>query len=125
MILVDANLTPFWIPFLQSSGIEANHWWKIGRGDAPDTELLQWAIDHDAVILTGYGDFSQLLALRGLSQPSVIFLRTQERNPAGPGERVVDAYSAIVARAENGAIVSIDERGSRFRFLPITSGESS
>jgi predicted nuclease of predicted toxin-antitoxin system len=125
MILVDANLTPFWVPFLQSSDIEANHWWKVGKGDAPDTELLQWAIEHNAIILTGDGDFSQLLALRGLSQPSIIYLRTHERNPAGPGERVAQAYRAIIARTEGGVIVTIDERGSRFRSSPIVSGEPS
>jgi predicted nuclease of predicted toxin-antitoxin system len=30
----------------------------VGNGDAPDVELLEWAVEHDAVILTGDGDFS-------------------------------------------------------------------
>ena len=84
-ILVDANLTPFWVEYLQSAGIEAVHWWSVGKGDAPDVELLEWAVEHDAAILTGDGDFSQLLALRRLSRPSVIYLRTGEQNPQGPG----------------------------------------
>ena len=52
-ILVDANLTPFWVEFLQSAGIEAVHWWSAGSGDAPDAELLEWAEERDAAILTG------------------------------------------------------------------------
>jgi predicted nuclease of predicted toxin-antitoxin system len=83
MILIDANLSPSWVQFLQTAQIEAVHWWRLGRGDAPDSELLEWAIERDAIILTGDGDFSQLLALRGLSRPSVIYLRTNERNPQG------------------------------------------
>jgi predicted nuclease of predicted toxin-antitoxin system len=123
MILVDANLTPFWVEFLQSAGIEAVHWWRVGRGDAPDSELLEWAFAASAVILTGDGDFSQMIALRGLNHPSVIYLRTKERNPDGPGERVASAYRKIAGQAEKGMIVTIDDRGSRFRSLPILDDE--
>jgi predicted nuclease of predicted toxin-antitoxin system len=122
-ILVDANLTPFWVEYLQSAGIEAVHWWSVGKGDAPDSELLEWAQERDAAILTSDGDFSQMLALRRLNHPSVIYLRTSERNPQGPGQQVIAAYSAIAARAESGMIVTIDDRGSRLRALPILNDE--
>jgi len=122
-ILVDANLTPFWVEFLQLAGVEAVHWSGVGKGDAPDAELLEWATERDAAILTGDGDFSQMLALRRLSRPSVIFLRTSERNPQGPGTQVIAACKAIAARAESGMIVTIDDRGSRLRALPILNGE--
>jgi predicted nuclease of predicted toxin-antitoxin system len=99
------------------------HWWSVGKGDAPDAELLEWAAERDAVILTGNGDFSKMLALRRLSRPSVITLRTSERNPQGPGERVVAAFNAIAGRAESGMIVTIDDRASRLRALPILKDE--
>jgi len=44
-VLVDSNLTPFWVEFLQSESIDAVHWWRIGKGDAPDDELLAWAVE--------------------------------------------------------------------------------
>lgn len=122
-VLVDANLTPFWVEFLQSADIEAVHWWSIGRGNAPDAELLDWAVERDAVILTGDGDFSRILALRRLNRPSVIYLRTSERNPMGPGDQVIAAYNAIAALAKSGMIVTIDDRGSRLRALPILDDE--
>jgi predicted nuclease of predicted toxin-antitoxin system len=122
-ILVDANLTPFWVEYLQSAGIEATHWWSVGKGDAPDAELLDWTVERDAVILTGDGDFSQMLALRQLTRPGVIYLRTSERNPQGPGQQVIAAYNAIAARVESGAIITIDDRGSRMRALPILAEE--
>jgi predicted nuclease of predicted toxin-antitoxin system len=49
----DASLISFWIDFRQSAGIEAVHWWSVGKGDAPDVELLNWAVERDAIILTG------------------------------------------------------------------------
>jgi predicted nuclease of predicted toxin-antitoxin system len=122
-VLVDANLTPFWVDFLQSEGIEAVHWWSVGKGDAPDAELLEWATENNAAILTGDGDFSQLLALRGLIRPSVIYLRTNERNPQGPGAWVVAACKSISGKTESGMIVTINDRGSRVRSLPILNGE--
>jgi hypothetical protein len=64
-----------------------------------------------------------MLALRRLSGPSVIYLRTSEQNPQGPGERVVAAFGAIGARAESGTIVTIDDRASRLRALPILKDE--
>ena len=122
-ILVDANLTPFWVEFLQSAGIEAVHWCSFGKGVAPDSELLNWAIEHDAVIFTADGDFPQMLALRRLDFPSVIYLRTSEQNPQGPGNQVVAACKVIAARSESGLIVTINDRGSRLRALPILIGE--
>ena len=122
-ILVDANLTPFWVEYLQAAGIDAVHWWSTGKGDAPDAELLEWALEYDAAILTGDGDFSQILALRRLSRPRVLYLRTSERNPQGPGKQVIAACSAIAARAESGMIVTINDHGSRLRALPILNDE--
>jgi hypothetical protein len=58
-----------------------------------------------------------------MSRLSVIYLRTNERNPQGPGARVIAAYNAIAGRAESGLIVSIDDRANRLRTLPILSDE--
>ena len=77
------------------------------------------AVEHQAAILTGDGDFSDMVAIRRLSAPYVIYVRTQERNPSGPGELVVAAWNKLVADASTGYIVTIDERGSRMRKLPI------
>jgi predicted nuclease of predicted toxin-antitoxin system len=122
-ILIDANLTPFWVDFLHSAGIESVHWWSVGKGDAPDTELLEWATEHDAAILTSDGDFSQLLAFGRSIRPSVIYLRTNEHNPVGPGTLVIAAYNLISEQAECGMIVTINDRGARMRRLPILSGD--
>ncbi|MDR3751073.1 MAG: hypothetical protein P4K94_06255 [Terracidiphilus sp.] len=64
-----------------------------------------------------------MLALRRLSRPSVIYLRTSERNPQGPGKLVIAACNAIAARAESGMIITINDRGSRLRALPIQNDE--
>ncbi|MDR3751074.1 MAG: DUF5615 family PIN-like protein [Terracidiphilus sp.] len=64
-ILVDANLTLFWVEFLQAASIEAVHWSSAGNGDAPDADLLEWALEHDAAILTGDGISPRCLRYAG------------------------------------------------------------
>ena len=121
IILIDSNLSPVWVEFLKSADIDSVHWWNIGAGDAPDSELLEWASAHNATIFTSDGDFPQMLALRRLSRPSVILLKTNERNPQGPGQQVIAACRTIAGRTEDGMVVVINERGTRVRNLPISS----
>ena len=42
-LLLDMNLTPRWVPYLESAGIEALHWSKVGRANAPDEEIMAYA----------------------------------------------------------------------------------
>ena len=51
-VLVDMNLSPDWVPLLSSHGWEACHWSTVGPGNAPDTELLDWARTQRHVVLT-------------------------------------------------------------------------
>jgi predicted nuclease of predicted toxin-antitoxin system len=42
-ILVDMNLSPRWAELLANAGCTAIHWSTVGRGDAPDTEIMMLA----------------------------------------------------------------------------------
>ena len=42
-LLVDMNLSPDWVPLLAGHGWEVVHWSNVGRGNAPDTDLMEWA----------------------------------------------------------------------------------
>ena len=37
-LLVDMNLSPFWVPFLTAQGYQAVHWSTVGAANAPDRE---------------------------------------------------------------------------------------
>lgn len=63
-ILIDMNLSPLWVPFLSTHGIESLHWSSIGKSSAPDTEILAYAAQHGLVIFTHDLDFGMLLAAR-------------------------------------------------------------
>jgi predicted nuclease of predicted toxin-antitoxin system len=42
-LLVDMNLSPKWVPVLAEAGIEATHWVTLGAGNAPDSEIMDYA----------------------------------------------------------------------------------
>jgi predicted nuclease of predicted toxin-antitoxin system len=118
-LLVDMNLSPLWIRFLEQRGFEAVHWSAVGAATATDTEIMEHAIARGYVILTHDLDFGALLAMRGSGRPSVVQIRTQDVLPAAIGELVVNALSAARSQIEAGALITIDALRRRIRLLPI------
>jgi hypothetical protein len=72
-ILVDMNLSPAWVPFLNGRGFQASHWSGVGAASAPDAEILEYAETHGFVLFTHDLDFGMLLAARGAKAPSPHF----------------------------------------------------
>jgi predicted nuclease of predicted toxin-antitoxin system len=80
-VLLDMNLTPRWVLFLQGAGFHAQHWSQIGRPDAPDDEIMSFAAKNAFVVLTHDLDFSAILAATQGNKPSVVQIRAQETTP--------------------------------------------
>ena len=118
-LLLDMNLSPEWVPFLHGHGFEAVHWSAIGAGNAPDTEIMQWARENRCVVFTHDLDFGILLAHSKDRGPSVMQVRTQDVSPDHLGPLVLSALRAHGETLENGALLTIDEAKSRVRILPI------
>jgi predicted nuclease of predicted toxin-antitoxin system len=122
-LLVDMNLSPRWVDRLARHGFEAVHWSTIAAATAPDVEILTWANEHAFVLITNDLDFSAILAASGGASPSVVQIRTQDL--------LSDVVVSIVAKAldahrediERGALLSIDEAGTRVRVLPLRRSE--
>jgi len=97
-LLLDMNLSPAWVRFLEENGFEAVHWSATGEPTATDAVIMAWARNRGFVVITHDLDFSALLAATEAVGPSVLHVRTQD---------------------VEGAIVSIDELASRVRVLPV------
>jgi len=113
------NLSPEWRPFLEENGFEAVHWSVIGDGNASDETIMQWARDHEHVVLTHDLDFGALLAHTRKGGPSVIQVRTQDVSPKQLGPLMLGALRAHQLALASGALITIDESKSRVRILPI------
>jgi predicted nuclease of predicted toxin-antitoxin system len=116
---VDMNLSPSWIERLAGHGFEAVHWSSVGAATAPDVEILTWANEHQFVVITNDLDFSAILAAGGRDGPSVVQLRTQDLLSESAARIVVRALEAHREDVERGALLSIDEAGTRVRVLPL------
>jgi predicted nuclease of predicted toxin-antitoxin system len=118
-LVVDMNLSPSWVERLGRLGFEVVHWATVGAATAPDVEILTWADEHHFVVITNDLDFSAILAAGAVDGPSVVQIRSQDL--------LSDVVVSIVAKAldahrediERGALLSIDEAGTRIRVLPL------
>lgn len=122
-ILVDMNLSPDWIPLLGAEGWEAQHWSMIGPGNAPDTELMRWAREHNHVVMTQDLDFPQLLYATRDSGPSVILLRMDDEFDPAARAHICAALAQAQFDLARGALLTISGSRARLRRLPIVPEE--
>jgi predicted nuclease of predicted toxin-antitoxin system len=118
-IVLDMNLSPAWIPFLEAEGCEVRHWKEIGAPTAPDTEIMEWARRNDYTVFTHDLDFSALLFATKAVAPSVIQLRIQDIRPETSAGAVIAALQKAEEEIRQGALVTVDPRKNRIRLLPL------
>ena len=78
--LIDANLPPALVRFLEEAGHQAEHVADIGLRHAKDTPIWNYAIEHDAVVITKDEDFEERLSSEPKSAPSVVWIRLGNTN---------------------------------------------
>jgi predicted nuclease of predicted toxin-antitoxin system len=123
-ILIDMNLSPGWETLLAENGFEAVHWTKVGRVDAADREIMEFAAECGFMVLTHDLDFASILAATGQKKPSVIQIRAEDTRPTSIGARVVQALRVAAPDMEAGALVTVDPGKTRVRILPFYRGGS-
>ena len=124
-ILIDMNLSPQWEAFFHGLQMEAVHWTKLGRANAPDAEIMDFAASNDFVVLTHDLDFGSILAATGGSKPSVVQIRADDLRPQTIGARVFRALQTARTEIENGALVTVDANKIRMRILPLFDAASN
>ena len=98
--LVDAQLPPDLVRYLGAKGHEAEHVQTVWDRAATDSEILAFAIEHTAVIVTKDSDFIELMN-RG-SHVRVVWIRLGNVSNSGL-RRVFDrAFSEVVEALEAG-----------------------
>ena len=119
-LLIDMNLTPRWVPFLEDAAHDATHWSSVGPGSAKDTEICEYARQWGFVIVTNDLDFPQILAHTRHSAPSVVLLRGEPLVPEVRGPALLGALQDCELELNEGAIVTLDWSDKpRARVLPL------
>jgi predicted nuclease of predicted toxin-antitoxin system len=118
-LLVDMNLSPLWVPVLEAAGWETVHWSSIGHPSASDQEILEYAKLQGYAIFTHVLDFGAILTATNAEYPSVIQARIQDVTPGYLSGFVIATLHRFKQHLDAGALVTIDDKHSRVRILPI------
>ncbi len=118
-ILVDMNLSPDWCKLFAQHQIVSAHWNHVGPPNAPDKELMDWAIKEQMIIFTHDIDFGMLLALTQAKGPSVLLLRSEEVRPTVLGDLIIKIIHTHKSSLSEGALIVLDLYKTRIRMLPL------
>lgn len=118
-LLLDMNLAPRWVTYLQAEGFEAVHWSQVGRTTASDREIIAYAANGNFIAMTHDLDFSSILAASGEKTPSVIQIRSDNVTPESIGPQIVSALRLAEEELRAGALLTIDIGRTRIRLLPL------
>lgn len=90
-ILIDMNLSPYWVTVFHSHNIEAVHWSSVGDAREKDAVIMEWAKTHGYIVFTHDLDFGTLLAVTCAATPSVIQIRSQDVLPSSIETLIISA----------------------------------
>ena len=120
MTLVVDNCLPLsWVVYLRQRGHVARHWRELGPPNAPDAEIMRWAKQNKAVVLTQGLDFTKLLFQSRAALPSVIQLRLDDVRSQNIGEEVLLILKQHEDHLHRGALITVRGHKSRLRLLPL------
>jgi predicted nuclease of predicted toxin-antitoxin system len=80
---------------------------------------MEWARQNNRIVFTQDLDFSRMLALSGALGPSIFQIRNTDNLPDVLGTFVLRALNQCESILKAGAIVVINNNGTRARFLPL------
>lgn len=118
-LLLDQGLPRSAASILRTADIDAIHTGEIGYATAEDSEIIDYAIEHERVIVTLDADFHRILALSGLSLPSVIRIRLQGLRGEATAKLIQRIIADWQAELEQGVMLAVESERVRFRYLPI------
>ena len=120
-LLLDMNLSPRWVNYLRSRGLEVQHWSTVGDKRATDQTIFEWAQVSGSVVVTADLDFGEMVVRTNSRFPSVVLVRTDGTLPSDIGETLTRSLQSCTSALEAGALVVINDFGERIRPLPYRS----
>lgn len=120
--LIDNALSPGVAAALRELGHDAVHVRDMGLRHSPDVDIFEFAARERRVIVSADTDFSQILALRVATAPSVVLLRDGTERVPSMQPPLIHHWSSVHASAlDKGAVLTIEHRRCRVRRLPVVS----
>ena len=120
-LLADVNVSALVVARLRSAGVEVTRVVEVMDARSSDAHIVSAARERGAVLVSHDQDFGALLAIAGARQPSLINLRTSSVDVDFLARCILGALANAGADLADGAIVTIEDGGTRVRRLPIGS----
>ncbi|MCY3023667.1 MAG: DUF5615 family PIN-like protein [Planctomycetota bacterium] len=117
--LLDMGASPRTALFLRGAGHDAVHLCEQNLQRLPDEAVVKKAADESRILVTFDLDFSRVLALQRLSQPSMILFRLERYTTDQVNALLLEVLAAHGQALERGAIVVVEPASIRVRSLPI------
>ncbi len=117
--LADINISPLTVALLQGKGWDVIRASELLPATADDRDLLNAARRQGRAVITHDLDFSTLLAVEGLSQPSLITLRLAATDPVAVAARLDEVALMLSELLQQPCAVTIEDLNVRARRLPI------
>jgi predicted nuclease of predicted toxin-antitoxin system len=102
--LVDAQLPPVLAAWLRAQGHDARHVDDLDLLRAPDTEIWDYAISSNCVVMTKDHDFAEWARSRQPAAP-VVWLRFGNMTNLRLLTRLTSAWPELIERLESGAMI--------------------
>ena len=118
-LLLDMGIAQSTGQNLKSKGYDVVHLSEQGLERLPDDRIVAKAQDEERAIVTQDLDFGRIVALSGHSVPSIVTLRLSNMTPARVNIALQAALEDAAQSLEDGALVTVTDRGIRIRTLPI------
>jgi len=118
-LLLDQGLPRSTVLHLRDKGVEAIHVGDKGLATAADSKILDFGRQEGLVVVTLDADFHALLALAGLTGPSVIRIRIEGLRGEALARLLITVLQVCNDDLLKGAMVTVTENGVRIRQLPV------
>jgi predicted nuclease of predicted toxin-antitoxin system len=119
--LANMNISPITVGKLRGLGWNIVRVSEIMDRGTKDVTILDYAKEHNKILITQDLDFSALLAANRYEKPSVVSLRFDNAEPNFIADRIMEIVKEFEKELEDGIVISVDEISARYRNLPITS----
>lgn len=116
-VLLDQGLPRDAAGQLRRMGVNCTHAGEAGMSTATDTELLEWARVHNAVVVTLDADFHAILAVTCAVTPSVIRVRLQGLNGPALAKLVGETIERHAREIVVGCMITVKHRKTTCHIL--------
>ena len=104
---------------LREIGYACTHVGEIGLWAAADRDILRWAAEQGATIITLDADFHAILAVSAANRPSVVRIRMQGLDAAAVVEIILNVLMSFGTDLQKGSLVTVKARKMTCHKLPI------